>query len=108
MDRYLIFLDIDGTIFDGHKVSDRVKNTIGDARKEGHKVFINTGRSFGNITEDIKSLGVDGFVTGLGTAVRVDGKVIRSCTMKKEKAKELASYLLERKLLVKYKIENFS
>ena len=98
MDRYLIFLDIDGTIFDGHKVSDRVINAIGDARKEGHKVFINTGRSFGNITEDIKSLGVDGFVTGLGTAVRVDGKVIRSCTMKKEKAKELASYLLERKL----------
>lgn len=108
MDRYLIFLDIDGTIFDGQKVSDRVKNTIGDARKEGHKVFINTGRSFGNITEDIKSLGVDGFVTGLGTAVRVDGKVIRSCTMKKEKAKELASYLLERKLCSCFECEDGS
>lgn len=108
MDRYLIFLDIDGTIFDGQKVSDRVKNTIGDARKEGHKVFINTGRSFGNITEDIKSLGVDGFVTGLGTAVRVDGKVIRSCTMKKEKAKELASYLLERKLRSCFECEDRS
>ena len=47
-------------------------------------------------------------MTGLDTAVRVDGKVIRSCTMKKEKAKELASYLLERKLRSCFECEDGS
>lgn len=108
MDRYLIFLDIDGTIFDGRRVSDRVIEAIGLARKEGHKVFINTGRSYGNITEDIKTVGVDGFVTGLGTAVRLDGKVIRSCTMQKEIAKELSEYLIGRGLRSCFECEDGS
>ncbi len=108
MDGFLIFLDIDGTIFDGRQVSDRVKKAIGDARKNGHKVFINTGRSYGNITDDIKSVEVDGFVTGLGTAVIYEGKVIRSCTMKKETAKELASYLLNKKLRSCFECEDGS
>lgn len=108
MDIFLIFLDIDGTIFDGRQVSDRVKKAIGDARKKGHKVFINTGRSYGNIPDDIKSVEFDGFVTGLGTAVMYDGKVIRSCTMEKERAKELASYLLERKLRSCFECEDGS
>lgn len=108
MDRYLIFLDIDGTIFDGRRVSGRVIEAIGEARKRGHKVFINTGRSYGNISEDIKAIGADGFVTGLGTAVRLDGRVIRSCTMKREIAKELSAYLLDRKLKSCFECEDGS
>ena len=43
---YAFFLDIDGTLFDGERVSDRVIDAINKARSLGHKVFINTARAY--------------------------------------------------------------
>lgn len=74
--RKVFFFDIDGTI---RSESDRYipQSTI-DAikalRSNGHKVFVNTGRTFSNIDEDIRSIGFDGYICGCGTEIILNDK----------------------------------
>ena len=66
-DRKILFFDVDGTLIteDGRRYfPDSAKRALAQARVNGHLVFINTGRVYCNITEEIKSAGFDGFVCG--------------------------------------------
>lgn len=67
----IIFLDIDGTIIDEktHKISNSTINAIRTAKKNGHKIFINTGRVFCNVNDDIRSMDFDGYICGCGTEI---------------------------------------
>ena len=76
-ERYAFFLDIDGTLWQGGVVPDINKETIKKVRELGHKVLINTGRSYAYIPEYLyNQVDVDGVVSGIGSSVRVDGKSI--------------------------------
>lgn len=77
--RKILFFDIDGTLItdDGeHYFPESAKTAIRDARKNGHLVFINTGRVFCNVTENIRSVGFDGYVCGCGTHIVYQGKTL--------------------------------
>lgn len=106
MDRHLIFLDIDGTLYNNGTVSDKDLNTLREARKAGNMVFINTGRSYGYIPEEVKNLPIDGFVCGLGTYVRYEDSVLRSSTLEKKIAKEVADYALSKGIKTLFECEN--
>ena len=75
---WAVFLDIDRTLtVEGHKVPKMNVDAIRAAREAGHKVFINTGRSWGNIPDVIfEQLEVDGVVAGNGVRVEVGGEAI--------------------------------
>ena len=63
--RKILFFDIDGTLItdDGeHYFPESAKTAIRDARKNGHLVFINTGRVFCNVTENIRNAVCEGVV----------------------------------------------
>lgn len=70
MNRKIIFLDCDGTIFDVPrgmpKASLKTKYAISELIKNGHLVFISSGRSRCIIPEDIVELNPTGFVTNNG------------------------------------------
>lgn len=106
MDRHLIFLDIDGTLCINEKVSEKDYNSLAEARKTGNLVFINTGRSYGYIPEAVKRLPIDGFVCGLGTYVRYKDRVLRSSTLDKAIAKEVADHVLSRGIKSFYECED--
>ena len=74
--KYLIFLDIDGTILPWNApISPRTVDGIRRAQAEGHKVFINSGRAIGIIPKDLlDTVKPDGIVAGLGVWIRADGK----------------------------------
>lgn len=74
----IIFLDIDGTIIDEktHKISNSTINAIRTAKKNGHKIFINTGRVFCNVNEDIRSMNFDGYICGCGTEIIINNKTV--------------------------------
>lgn len=77
-----VFLDIDGTLIsDSFKVSDDNLKAIAEARAKGHMVFINTGRSWGNIPDILhEQFDVDGIISGIGTVITMNGKpVFKSC-----------------------------
>ena len=64
-DRKILFFDIDGTLIteDGRRYfPDSARHALAQARANGHLVFINTGRVYCNVTDEIKNAGFDGFV----------------------------------------------
>lgn len=83
--KYLIFLDIDGTVLSDGKIHPRTVNGVREAQARGHMVFINTGRSMNIIPKIVlDELRPDGIVGGLGAYIRVGEKVLLSETVPKE------------------------
>jgi Cof subfamily protein (haloacid dehalogenase superfamily) len=73
-----IFLDIDGTIISrqGGPFTEDVE-AIEEARKAGHRIFLNTGRSMANIPPDLSNAPwVDGIVAGGGAQVIIGGETL--------------------------------
>ena len=55
MNKKAVFLDVDGTIVANHQtISPKVKEAINQARKNGHKIFICTGRNKAGINQELK------------------------------------------------------
>lgn len=83
--KYLIFLDIDGTIFSPAGIHPRTQDAIRRAQEKGHLVFINTGRSIGIIPGKVLQLvRPDGIVGGLGAWIRVGDQLLLAETMPTE------------------------
>lgn len=73
MDRKVVFFDIDGTLtseIDG-SIPNSVKDSISQARSNGHLMFINTGRTMQNVEARFRDIGFDGYICGCGTNIYV-------------------------------------
>ncbi|MGN1095259.1 MAG: HAD family hydrolase [Eubacteriales bacterium] len=83
--KFLIFLDIDGTIYSDGKIHPRTVEAVRTAHERGHKVFINSGRSLGImpkiIMDEIKP---DGIVAALGVYISIGDKILLSDDIPKE------------------------
>ena len=101
MKSFALFLDIDRTLTgNDHVIPQRNIDAIRRARALGHKVFINTGRSYGNIPPEIFSqIEVDGILSGNGTMITIDGKTVFERFMPAETASRLVRYYFENKHL---------
>lgn len=77
MEQKLIFLDIDGTIlgYDGTLPASAV-TAIKTARQNGHRVYLNSGRSKAELPKKLLAIGFDGIIGGNGNYVENDGQVI--------------------------------
>ena len=91
----MFFIDIDDTLMVHGRVSVKNRNALRFAREKGHKIFINTARSYGIVPEKIKRLRVDGFVTALGCNVKYRKKEIYSAKMPLEESAEILDYFTE-------------
>lgn len=80
--KYLIFLDIDGTLLTRYGVASRTLEAIRRTTDEGHLVFINTGRSRGNVPfTALADVPLTGVVAGLGAYIEMEGEVLFSHAM---------------------------
>lgn len=96
----LIFLDIDGTIYNEIGIiPDSAKDAIKKARKSGHKIFISTGRNKSQIMDEIMNLGVDGIIASAGAFVELDGKILFSQHLEPNLLSELYDFLLENQIV---------
>lgn len=100
INRKMIFFDIDGTIIieDTHIIPDSAVQAIKKARENGHLVFVNTGRTFFNVTEDIREIGFDGYVCGCGTYIYYNDKPLLAKSLPQETCFEIAKKLREYKV----------
>lgn len=72
-----VFIDIDGTLTGGrYIVPPENVRWLKKARQAGHKIFINTGRSWGNIPQDLRNIisFADGIICGNGSHLIFDGR----------------------------------
>lgn len=101
MNSKIIFFDIDGTIINNNtsKISESTKAAIKQAQANGHLAFINTGRTIGEIEEEVTRIGFDGYVCGCGTYISYKDSVLFQDTIPLATTKELVADLR------KYKIE---
>ena len=97
MKQYFIFFDIDGTLFDHdtHTFPQSALDAIDKAKKNGHKIFLSSGRSYSDIDEVIKQLPVDGMVLGCGGQIIIDNQMVHCQTMPKSTVKELVDYFMD-------------
>ena len=78
MERYIVFLDIDGTVYCHGEIVPQNRIAIRKAQAAGHKVFINTARSLADIPPKILDAHWDGIVAGIGCTVLAEGQKLRS------------------------------
>ena len=75
--KYVIFLDIDGTLMGSDQALKRNIEVIQKVRALGHKVLVNTGRSTACLPTNIDfEKDFDGVISGAGARVILDGKEI--------------------------------
>ena len=71
----VVFLDLDGTLWEMGAVPDSAREAIARAQANGHKVLTNTGRARSE-GPDLTYLGLDGFCFAAGAEVILDGRTI--------------------------------
>lgn len=92
----LLFFDIDGTLVsldNEHFMPESTKRALNQAKANGHKIFINTGRVKTAIDKHLLNFGFDGLVCGCGTYVEYEGETIFHQTFTKEQCLEQAEVL---------------
>ncbi len=91
----VLFFDIDETLF-SHRIlgiPESAKQALKEAKKKGHLIFINTGRTKSLIGDDIKELEFDGYICGCGTYIEVNDEVLYHSQIDKEISDKVMNYL---------------
>ena len=95
----IIFIDVDGTLVSYENIlPPSATLAIRTARKNGHKVYISTGRSRAEIYDYIWEIGLDGMIGGNGSYVESGGKVVMHQVISLDDAKKIVDWLHSRKL----------
>ena len=72
-----IFLDVDGTLVNrAGRIPASAREAVRQARANGHRVFLCTGRSPSQLWPDLLDIGFDGLVAAAGAYVRAGGDVL--------------------------------
>lgn len=97
MNKAALFFDVDGTLIDEQTkiVPESTLRALKQARKNGHLVFINTGRTSCNTLDSMKHIPVDGYVCGCGTEIIYQGNVLMHSTLTKEQCRRYIQVIQE-------------
>lgn len=90
----IIFIDVDGTLVDyENNIPASAVAGIRRARKNGHKVYISTGRSKAEVYDNIWDIGLDGMIGGNGSYVEDGGKVVMHQLITPDQCKHIVDWL---------------
>lgn len=99
MNSKIIFLDIDGTLVDyENRLPDSAAAAVRQARKNGHQIYLCSGRSRSEIPQEMWELGVDGLLGGNGSYVESAGEVIMHQMLTLEQCRHAVDWLHARGL----------
>lgn len=98
-----VFLDIDGTYADHGLAPEAHVEAVRAARRNGHLVFVCTGRPLSMVPQHILDAGFDGVITGAGARVELWGEVLKDTRFQPDVAARIvetldahdAAYILE-------------
>lgn len=94
--RKAIFIDIDGTLIAGTDTpSDFDVEQLREARRQGHMIFLNTGRSYAFIPRGLREADyIDGIVAGGGAHVVLHGQTLHRRTIPEDQLCAIAALYL--------------
>jgi Cof subfamily protein (haloacid dehalogenase superfamily) len=101
MSTKLIFVDVDDTLFDKKALNIPASaiNALQTAQKNGHKIFVNTGRPYSYLEKEIKAIGFDGYLCSNGLDIHVGEEHIFHKELPKEVGLELRDLARKHKLV---------
>lgn len=72
-----LFFDYDGTVYHDRIIPDEIKESLEKIQQKGHRIYLNTGRSFGNLRKNERYTEIqwDGIICG-GADIMIDGEHI--------------------------------
>ena len=109
MDTKAIFLDVDGTLVAGHQeMSEKVKEGIKRARKNGHKVFICTGRNKAGIKNELTAVEFDGIIASAGSYVEIDNRIVHSTYFDKSLVDKITNVFDNNNIFYNYECTNIT
>lgn len=90
-----LFFDIDGTLITegSMRLLEGTKKALQDAKKAGHRIFINTGRTRSALPEDVLEIGFDGLLCGCGTFIALNDGILLESHIEGERGLEILSAL---------------
>jgi len=90
----IVLIDIDGTLVDyeNHLPASAVK-AIRAARANGHRVYLCSGRSKAENSQEIWDIGTDGYIGGNGSYVEDNGQVVMHQLITLEQCKHIVDWL---------------
>ncbi|MGT2950728.1 HAD family hydrolase [Streptococcus cuniculi] len=95
----IIFLDVDGTLVDyENKIPESAITAIQQARKNGHFVYMCTGRSRAEIQPELWAIGLDGLIGGNGAYLEHQGQVLLHQSLSAADSHAIVDWLEERGL----------
>ncbi len=99
MTEKVIFIDVDGTLVDySNQLPSKAARAIQQARANGHKVLICTGRSEAEVYDYIWDIGLDGMIGGNGTYVKYHDTILKDQHITQAQEKHIVDWLIERNL----------
>ena len=102
----LLFFDIDGTIFDDNRrLPASVKPAMEAARRNGHRLVINTGRTLCNLDRRLDDFPLDGWIMGCGTRLIWHGETLQSMEYDPERSQRLRKLFQDLKVPVVYECD---
>ncbi|EPD52944.1 cof-like hydrolase [Paenisporosarcina sp. HGH0030] len=91
--RKVLFFDIDGTLYNSDKkLPIKAKEAVFEARKNGHEVFIATGRAPFMIQDVLKELEIDSYICFNGQYIVYKGEVLSKTQIDLELLKSVSAY----------------
>lgn len=95
----LIFLDIDGTLVDyQNRLPESAVLAVRQARANGHRVYVCTGRSKAEMQQRLWDIGLDGMIGGNGSYVEDQGNVLLHQTLTRDQCSNVVDWLHSRGL----------
>ena len=95
----IIFIDVDGTLVDYEgNLPDSAVTASRSARKNGHRVYLCTGRSKAEVYPNLWEIGLDGMIGGNGSYVEDHDHVVMHQLITLEQCRRIVDWLHSRKL----------
>lgn len=90
----ILFIDIDGTLVDYEgNLPESAIEAVRQARKNGHKVYLCSGRSKAEVYAPIWAIGVDGYLGGNGCYIESEGNVVFEQLIPEKTSHEIVDWL---------------
>jgi Cof subfamily protein (haloacid dehalogenase superfamily) len=95
--RKALFFDIDGTLLSevNRNVPESAQEALEQARKNGHLVFINSGRTYCLVGPVKRLVQADGYCCGCGTRIVIGDRVLFSAAIPHERGLEIKRIIEE-------------
>lgn len=98
----IVFFDVDGTLVDCwkgiEKPTEKTKEAIRRLKENGYLTLIATGRPMSFLSDELKELGVSGYITSNGTYIELNNKVILNEEVKQEIVDDIIDFCGKEKI----------